>query len=231
MEQLETIVLLKEQFEADVRKYGNNPTDKLESAIKISMAEANKLFDDVLARRDRADATRSALALMQRYRFLFCMPVNIEKNIKRGNYDLVINDYARVKNLFGNTDVEVFKRVLKEIEDKIDLVRDILRKKLDETPFALERQKKIIRNLVNLEANGDPAWDAIGKYFYQSYFRKNIMRMSPVRRLRKIGLKMYGTYIANQKFDSIRISVLSDATKIFEKSKSKNLENIYFARY
>ena len=55
--------------------------------------------------------------------------------------------------------------------------------------------------------------------------------MSPVRRLRKMGLKMYGTYIANQKFDSIRISVLSDATKIFEKSKSKNLENIYFARY
>ncbi|XP_015114591.1 exocyst complex component 2 [Diachasma alloeum] len=172
MEQLETIVLLKEQFEADVKKFGDDPTARLESAIKTSMEEANKLFDDVLARRDRADATRSALSVMQRYRFLFCMPVNIEKNIKRGNYDLVINDYARVKNLFGNTDVEIFKKVLVEIEKKIDMLRDILRKKLEEIPFALERQKKIIRHLVNLEADGDPAWDAIVSH--AAYLDKNI---------------------------------------------------------
>lgn len=162
MEQLDTIMFLKEQFEADVKKYGENPMEKLEGAIQESMTEANKLFDDVLARRDRADATRNALALMQRYRFLFCMPVNIEKNIKQGNYDLVINDYARVKNLFKNTEVEVFKKVLAEIENRIETLRVILRKKLDEVPCTLEEQKKIIRNLVSLEAEGDPAWDAIG---------------------------------------------------------------------
>lgn len=172
MEQLETIVLLKDQFEADVKKFGDNPTVKLEDEIRRSMAEANKLFDDVLARRDRADATRSALSLMQRYKFLFCMPVNIEKNIKRGNYDLVINDYARVKNLFGNSDVEIFKKVLNEIENKIEMLRNILRKKLEETPFAIEAQKKIIRNLVNLEANGDPAWDAI--VAHTAYLDNNI---------------------------------------------------------
>ncbi|XP_074093497.1 exocyst complex component secretory 5 [Cotesia typhae] len=172
MEQLETIVLLKEQFELDVKKFGNDPTAKLEQAIRTSMAEANKLFDDVLARRDRADATRSALSIMQRYKFLFCMPINIEKNIKRGNYDLIINDYARVKNLFGNTDVEIFKKVFVEIENKIQELRDILRKKLEETPFDVETQKKIIRNLVNLEADGDPAWDAIAAH--GSYLDKNI---------------------------------------------------------
>lgn len=165
MEQLETIMFLKEQFEADVKKYGENPMVKLEKAIRESMTEANKLFDDVLARRDRADATRNALSVMQRYRFLFCMPVNIDKNIKRGNYDLVINDYARVKNLFKNTEVEVFKKVLVEIESRIEKLREILRKKLEETPFTLEEQKKIIRNLIMLEAEGDPAWDAIGKTF------------------------------------------------------------------
>ena len=169
MEQLDTIMFLKEQFEADVKKYGENPMEKLEVAIKESMSEANKLFDDVLARRDRADATRNALALMQRYRFLFCMPVNIEKNIKQGNYDLVINDYARVKNLFKNTEVEVFKKVLAEIEKRIETLRVILRKKLDEVPFTLEDQKKIIRNLVSLEADGDPAWDAIGNLLINTY--------------------------------------------------------------
>lgn len=71
------------------------------------MSEANKLFEDVLSRRERADATRSALAVLQRFRFLFGLPGAIEKNIKKGDYDAVINDYARVMNLFGSTDVPV----------------------------------------------------------------------------------------------------------------------------
>lgn len=162
MEQLETIMLLKEQFESDVKQYGNKPTRKLEHAIQESMLEANKLFDDVLSRKDKADATRNALALMQRYKFLFCMPLNIDKNIKRGNYELVINDYARVKNLFGNTDIDVFKKILQEIEDRMNSLKVILKKKLEDVPFNLEEHKQIIRNLISIEAEGDPAWEAIG---------------------------------------------------------------------
>ncbi|XP_076291177.1 exocyst complex component secretory 5 [Lasioglossum baleicum] len=172
MEQLDTIMLLKEQFETDIKTYGNDPTEKLEKAIQQSMSEANKLFDDVLARRDRADATRNALAVMQRYKFLFCMPINIEKNIKRGNYDLVINDYARVKNLFKTTEVEVFKQVLQEIDNRIENLKVFLRNKLEEMPLSLEEHKKIIRNLVNLEADGDPAWDAIVSH--ANYLKKSI---------------------------------------------------------
>ncbi|XP_011496925.1 PREDICTED: exocyst complex component 2 [Ceratosolen solmsi marchali] len=164
MEQLDTIILLKDQFENDLKNYGTNPMEQLETAIKESMIEANKLFDDILARRDRADATRNALSVMHRYKFLFCMPINVERNIKNGNYDLVINDYARVKNLFKNTEVEVFKKVLREIEYRIETLREVLRKKLEEVPFSLEDQKKIIRNLINLEAEGDPAWDGIVSY-------------------------------------------------------------------
>ncbi|KAG5344167.1 EXOC2 protein, partial [Acromyrmex charruanus] len=172
MEQLDTIMSLKDQFEADMKSYGSDPTEKLETAIRQSMSEANKLFDDVLARRDRADATRNALAVMQRYKFLFCMPINIEKNIKRGNYDLVINDYARVKNLFKNTEVDVFKKVLEEIDSRINNFKVLLRKKLQEMPFSLEERKKIIRNLVNLDAEGDPAWDAIVSH--ANYLEKSV---------------------------------------------------------
>jgi exocyst complex component 2 len=75
--------------------------------ISESVVEANKLFDEVLARRDRADATRNALGVLQRFKFLFSLPVSIERNIRKGDYDVVINDYARAKNLFSNTDVAV----------------------------------------------------------------------------------------------------------------------------
>lgn len=48
---------------------------------------------------------------MQRFKFLFCMLINIEKNIKNGNYDLIIKYYAQVvKNLFKKTEVIVFKK-------------------------------------------------------------------------------------------------------------------------
>lgn len=75
--------------------------------ISESMLEADKLFDEVLARRDRADATRNALGVLQRFKFLFSLPVSIERNIRKGDYDVVINDYARAKNLFSNTEVAV----------------------------------------------------------------------------------------------------------------------------
>lgn len=41
------------------------------------------------------------------FRFLFCLPKSVEQSAKRKEYDIVINDYARAKNLFGKTDVPV----------------------------------------------------------------------------------------------------------------------------
>jgi len=161
MDQLDTLMILKDKFETDVKEHGTDPTVEVEKAIQESMLEADKLFDEVLARRDRADATRNALGVLQRFKFLFSLPVSIERNIRKGDYDVVINDYARAKNLFSSTDVAVFKKVLVEVEQRINRLREILQKKLQEMPSTLEEQKKIIRNLVNLEATGDPAWDGI----------------------------------------------------------------------
>lgn len=61
----------------------------------------------MLARRDRAEKTRNALNVLARFKFLFCLPCVIDRNIKKGEYDIVINDYIRVKNLFHKTDVSV----------------------------------------------------------------------------------------------------------------------------
>lgn len=165
MEQLDTLFILKERFETDVLERGIDPTIKMEAAIKESMAEANKLFEGVLKRREKADATRNALGVLQRFRFLFTLPVAIERNIKRGEYDAVINDYARARNLFGKTDVVVFKKVLAEVEQRISDLRELLRNKLQVMPTPLHVQKKIIRNLINLDSGGDPVWDAINVHF------------------------------------------------------------------
>lgn len=129
------------------------------------MHEANKLFEDVLMRRDRADATRSALNVLTRFKFLFCLPCAIERNIKRGDYEIVINDYSRVKNLFKKTDIVVFNKAMAEIEKRVQGLKVMLHNKLRQMPISVEEQKRIIRYLVNLESEGEPAWDAILSHF------------------------------------------------------------------
>lgn len=44
---------------------------------------ADTLFQEVLGRKDKADSTRNALNVLQRFKFLFNLPLNIEKNIQK----------------------------------------------------------------------------------------------------------------------------------------------------
>lgn len=98
---------------------------------------------------------------MARFRFLFCLPCVIDRNIKKGEYDIVINDYIRVKNLFNKTDVPIFKSALNEIDKRIEDLQQKMHKDLQTMPITVEQQKRLIRYLVNLDCPYDPAWDAI----------------------------------------------------------------------
>ncbi len=44
---------------------------------------ADGLFQEVLGRKDKADSTRNALSVLQKFKFLFYLPVNMERNIQR----------------------------------------------------------------------------------------------------------------------------------------------------
>ncbi|KAG5883751.1 hypothetical protein JTB14_023173 [Gonioctena quinquepunctata] len=161
MDQVDTLVNLKEKYERDMSQYGSETTLKLEKSIKGSEHKARKLFDDVLARKDRAEKTRNALNVLSRFKFLFCLPCVINRNIERGEYDIVINDYIRVKNLFHKTDVPLFKEALSEIEKRISDLQKKLHGDLQTMPISVEQQKHLIRYLINLDSPYDPAWDAI----------------------------------------------------------------------
>ncbi|XP_057663780.1 exocyst complex component 2 [Diorhabda carinulata] len=161
MDQIDTLINLREKFEQDASVFGSTPTIKLERAIKESEREARKLFDDVLTRKDRAEKTRNALNVLHRYKFLFCLPCVIERNIKKGDYDIVINDYMRVKNLFDKTEVPIFREALNEVEKRIFELQTKLHKDLQTMPITVEQQKRLIRHLVNLDCPFDAAWDAI----------------------------------------------------------------------
>jgi exocyst complex component 2 len=69
--------------------------------------EGGLLFERVLRGREKADRTRNALSLLHRFKFLFTLPASIDRNLANQEYDTIINDYARINNLFGKTDLNV----------------------------------------------------------------------------------------------------------------------------
>ncbi|XP_036093483.1 exocyst complex component 2 isoform X1 [Rousettus aegyptiacus] len=154
---------IHQKLEADgTEKVEGSMTQKLENVLNRASNTADTLFQEVLGRKDKADSTRNALNVLQRFKFLFNLPLNIERNIQKGDYDVVINDYEKAKSLFGKTEVRVFKKYYAEVETRIEALRKLLLDKLLETPSTLHDQKRYIRYLSDLHSPGDPAWQCIG---------------------------------------------------------------------
>ncbi|KAK7889851.1 hypothetical protein WMY93_025411 [Mugilogobius chulae] len=153
---------IHQKLESDgTEKVEGSMTQRLENILNRASDTADTLFQEVLGRKDKADSTRNALNVLQRFKFLFNLPLNIERNIQKGDYDVVINDYEKAKSLFGNTEVPVFKKVYSEVETRINALRSLLLEKLLQTPSTLHDQKRYIRYLSDLHAPGDPAWQCI----------------------------------------------------------------------
>lgn len=162
MDQLDTLKSISKRSDIDNKgRRGVNPTAHVESAIANAKSEADKIFVDVLGTKDRADATRNALNVLQRFKFLFNLPANIETNLAKGDYDRIIDEYERAKSLYGNSESEIFQIYLEEIEKGVEELKVKLRENLENPDLSVEQQKKIIANLVQLNVEGDPAWDCL----------------------------------------------------------------------
>ncbi|XP_029004907.1 exocyst complex component 2 isoform X2 [Betta splendens] len=158
----DALAAIHQKLESDgTERVEGSMTQRLENILNRASETADTLFQEVLGRKDKADSTRNALNVLQRFKFLFNLPLNIERNIQKGDYDVVINDYEKAKSLFGSTEVPVFKKVYAEVETRITALRSLLLEKLLQTPSTLHDQKRYIRYLSDLHAPGDPAWQCI----------------------------------------------------------------------
>lgn len=173
IDQLDTLMNIKDKLQEDTRIFGTEPLNVLENSIENSITESKNIFTEVLLRKEKADSTRAVLFALSRHKFLFCLPNSVERRAEAGEYDIVVNDYARAKNLFGKTEIPMFRRVLEEVDQRILQIRKQLHEKVVKMPQSVEQQKKLIKALTSLEVqqsgtsigdrirNVDPAWDAI----------------------------------------------------------------------
>ena len=142
---------------------GGDICEEMQGVLKTCNSASISLFKDILTRKDDADAKRNVLNVLHRYRFLFNLPRSIEKNIQQGEYEILISDFNRAKALFQNTEVKSFRKALEEVDQKIIVFSEQLKKKLFDFPTPLEEQKKIIRYLNDLDYAGNAGWECITK--------------------------------------------------------------------
>ena len=161
MDQLDTLRSVKKRYEIDNTQYGADPTQKVETAVTQCKDEADKMFFDVLGRKDKADKTRNALMVLNRFKFLFHLPANIRSHLAREDYDRVIEEYERARALYGNSDEPLFQTYLAEAEKGVQQMKGLLSAKLREGALTVEQQKKLIGSLTQLEIEGDPAWECV----------------------------------------------------------------------
>uniref|UniRef100_A0A0N4ZV59 Exocyst complex component 2 n=1 Tax=Parastrongyloides trichosuri TaxID=131310 RepID=A0A0N4ZV59_PARTI len=139
-------------------------TSNLHDKVSEAKTTADKLFLDVLSRKDNADSTRNALSVLNRFRVIFFLSSKIDENIKKGEYSTILNEYARTKALFKDTDVSLFKEAMEVVDEKMRKFKNSLKHKLIDKPASFEEQNKLIKCLKILDPNSDPAWDAISSY-------------------------------------------------------------------
>ena len=164
LDSLETLGSVYKQMTIDEsNSVAGNICQELQGVLQSCDLASNNLFKDIIARKDEADSKRNVLNILQRFRFLFSLPKSIERNIKQGDYEILISDYNRAKALFQNTEVKSFQQALSEVEQKVSVFMEQLKMKLFQYPLALEEQKKMIRYLNDLDYVGNAGWECIEK--------------------------------------------------------------------
>ncbi|VDO27135.1 unnamed protein product [Haemonchus placei] len=132
--------------------------------ISEARLKAESVFKDVLSRKDRADATRNALSVLTRFKFIFFLSKTIDDNMKKGEYLTILNDYMRAKSLYKDTEVALFKEVMIHLDAKMEKFKEEMKLKLIDTSASFEEQSKLIKYLKILEPDSDPTWECITAY-------------------------------------------------------------------
>ena len=144
---------------------------------------AFKLYGPVLGRRFNGVKIRTALSILEGWKFFFNLPSSLSDQIRKGKYENAVRDYKKGKYLMfssfspdDNAAKEaaskpkdsatllpkhhrvVFEKVWFEVERIVKTLHEELFAKLADPAQPLELQEKHIGYLIELDCDRDPVW-------------------------------------------------------------------------
>ncbi|GAU99614.1 hypothetical protein RvY_10586-3 [Ramazzottius varieornatus] len=176
---IDTLDNLEVRFGEDSDKFLEN-VDSLLDRISSARDLSNRTYEAVFQRRQKIDLYRHCISTVNRFHYVFDLLSSIHKNIKTRHFRAVVTDHKKLQQLLGKSQVKGLQDVFREVEAKVNSLRNTLRDELKQMPGEPENQIQTCRNLSELGDEGDFGWECItdvhtyimGKMLeiYSSYF-------------------------------------------------------------
>ncbi|VDP39093.1 unnamed protein product [Heligmosomoides polygyrus] len=226
---VDSLALLHDEFERSNKAGEFAVIKQIGNQISDARVKAESVFKDVLSRKDRADATRNALSVLTRFKFIFFLSKTIDDNMKKGEYLTILNDYMRAKSLYKDTEVALFKEVMVHLDAKMEKFKEELKLKLTDTSASFEEQSKLIKYLKILEPDSDPTWECITAYhcwledilwkLQEDHFKKGFFLFILARQSTNRSLRLLFVLETNERqlFVSSLVSILMNKLQSFWK--------------
>mmetsp|Transcript_11737 Transcript_11737/g.30154 ORF Transcript_11737/g.30154 Transcript_11737/m.30154 type:complete len:1131 (-) Transcript_11737:1427-4819(-) len=137
---------------------GQGITVDLEQVIERISRMSSELYQPMLDRRRKCERERTALAVLNNYKYLFSLPKDLMLKLREEDWAAVIQGYERAKSAKSQTSIAVFAEILDVIETIIERVRERLFTMLAEGTRSHDELSRIIGHLHELGSEEDPGW-------------------------------------------------------------------------
>jgi hypothetical protein len=102
---------------------GDGITHVLSSAIDRIANAASELYQPMLDKRRECERDRTALAVLNNYKYLFSLPKDLTIRMNEEDWPAVIKLYERAQSAKAQTSVTVFAEILEVVESIVERVR------------------------------------------------------------------------------------------------------------
>eukprot|EP00038_Savillea_parva_P003505 m.126568 g.126568 ORF g.126568 m.126568 type:complete len:1164 (+) comp11193_c0_seq1:124-3615(+) len=137
---------------------GTGITADLEHVIDRITQTATELYQPMLDKRRECERDRTALAVLNNYKYLFSLPKDLMLKMREEDWTAVIAGYERAKSAKTQTSITVFAEILDVVESIIETVRAKLFSMLADAGRSHDELGRIIGYLHELGSDQDPGW-------------------------------------------------------------------------
>ncbi|KAH3763682.1 exocyst complex subunit 2 [Pelomyxa schiedti] len=148
--------------------------DELETAYKELENSAKGVFQVLLDRKKDAELRKFALALIERSKFLFKLPSQLESAVAAGDHEKVVHTYARAQALIADSQNAISQKILLQCDKIVNKFRNQLLEILQDPNASFQQHLQIIETLskIGVDASlGDPL------QYYISIHKKRIRQL------------------------------------------------------
>eukprot|EP00127_Corallochytrium_limacisporum_P001182 Clim_evm17s44 gene=Clim_evmTU17s44 len=136
---------------------------QIQNELETQAGTVNDLLPKLLSGRPESTKIRNALAVLEKFKFLFGLPASLKRDVLTGDYDNAMQDYRKAQYLYADRkDHPLFQIVLEECHKIMRTCAERLYEHLKRKPDFNPQTEILLGYLLELDPEGEPLWFFLG---------------------------------------------------------------------